>query len=204
MDLTYSQAGQDVFVRKILKNKKNGYFLEIGSNDPKIINNTYVLEKELEWKGIMVEIDESFLESYKKHRENSIHVIEDAVKCDYLKVLKENNFPENIDYLQIDLEVNNKSTLEALINLDENVFGKYKFATITFEHDIYRGDYFNTRKLSREIFEKHGYIRVFRDVKLDDCSFEDWYIHPELVDMEYITKIKTEEVLSWQNILKRL
>lgn len=51
------QAEQDKFVLNILNNKKNGFFLELGSNHPIIINNTYVLEKEYNWKGIMVEYD---------------------------------------------------------------------------------------------------------------------------------------------------
>ena len=59
-----------------------------------------------------------------------------------------------MDYLQIDLDVNNKSTLDTLMLLDQTVFDKYKFSTVTFENDIYTGDYFNTRELSREIFKK--------------------------------------------------
>ena len=38
------QAEQDKYVLNVLKHKKNGYFLEIGSNHPININNTYVLE----------------------------------------------------------------------------------------------------------------------------------------------------------------
>lgn len=46
MDKIYNgQALQDEFVLTVLNNKKNGYFLEIGSYDPIIINNTYILEK---------------------------------------------------------------------------------------------------------------------------------------------------------------
>tara|TARA_Y100000768_G_C23458310_1_gene442527 strand:+ start:252 stop:419 length:168 start_codon:yes stop_codon:yes gene_type:complete len=48
------QSLQDKFVLNMLKYKKNGYFLEIGSNDPININNTYILEKDYEWNGIMV------------------------------------------------------------------------------------------------------------------------------------------------------
>lgn len=39
------QAEQDKFVLNILKNKKKGFFLEIGSNHPIKINNSYILEK---------------------------------------------------------------------------------------------------------------------------------------------------------------
>ena len=48
----YGQAEQDKFVLNMLNNKENGYFLEIGSNDPIHINNTYILEKDYNWKGI--------------------------------------------------------------------------------------------------------------------------------------------------------
>ena len=37
------QAEQDKFVLNVLNNKKNGYFLEIGSNHPININNSYLL-----------------------------------------------------------------------------------------------------------------------------------------------------------------
>ena len=42
---TYSQSSQDLFVSLIMKEKKNGYFLEIGSNDPLNNNNSFLLEK---------------------------------------------------------------------------------------------------------------------------------------------------------------
>ena len=49
------QAEQDKFVLNVLKFKKNGYFLEVGSWDAAWINNTFVLETEHDWHGIMVE-----------------------------------------------------------------------------------------------------------------------------------------------------
>ena len=51
------------------------YFLEIGSNHPIIHNNTYLLEKEFNWKGLMIEYDGSFEELYKTNRPNSIYKI---------------------------------------------------------------------------------------------------------------------------------
>ncbi len=201
---SYSQAGQDIFIRKVLKEKRNGYFLEIGSNDPIKINNTYILERDYNWKGIMVEWDISFLESYKKTRPNSIYIIGDAINADYLKILEENNFPKEMDYLQIDLEVENKSTLNTLLHLDNTILNKYKFATITFEHDIYRGDYYNTREISRNIFKKRGYELIFRDIKNEGSMFEDWYICPDLVDMNYINSIKNTNSSEYTDVIKIL
>jgi hypothetical protein len=176
-----SQARQDDFVLKCLDYKRNGTFLEIGSASPIMWNNSFSLEKKYNWRGIMVEIDWGYLESYKTVRPNSYHIIGDASTVDYKTALNNANMPKNIDYLQIDLEVENMSTLNCLYNLDKHVFDEYKFAVVTFEHDFYRGDFFDTRNISRQIFEKRGYKRIFSDVQIKGLAFEDWYIHPDLV-----------------------
>ncbi len=186
------QVLQDKFILHVLKNKRNGTFIEIGSNHPITINNTYLLEKEYDWKGIMIEYDSSWLDLYKLHRPNSIHIINDATKINYDELFKNNNLPNNIDYLQIDLHIQkDNSTLQTLKKLNNEVFDNYKFATITFEHDIYDDfSYPKTRDLSRKIFEDRGYFRVFDDICNNNNPFEDWYVYPELVNMEYINYIK--------------
>ena len=197
---SHSQAGQDTFVLNVLKHKKNGWYVEIGTHCPiSLGNNTYFLERDYEWRGLMVEYDRSFEEKYKIHRPKSWYIIDDARRIDYYSFLKEKAFPKEIDYLQIDLDVNNRSTLDTLELFDSTVFTEYKFATITFEHDIYTGDYFNTRAESRKIFEKRGYILVFPDVQVQYGGwnpFEDWYVHPDLVDMDYVNRIKCDRSLT--------
>jgi hypothetical protein len=207
------QAEQDKFVLNVLKNKKNGYFLEIGSNHPILINNSYVLEKKHDWKGIMVEYDSTFLSLYKEHRPNSIHIMNDATKIDYKNVFENNNMPLSLDYLQIDLEVTNGSTLQTLQKLDNEIFDTYKFATVTFEHDIYHTNFANTRLESRNIFKKRGYICVFEDINNQGLNpYEDWYVHPDLVDMNYVNNLIennkiyyvnnaiTKKTINWQDI----
>ena len=196
------QVFQDMFVDKIT-NKKNGTFLEIGSNHPIVSNNTYILEKKHNWKGIMVEYLTEFEALYKIERPHSIHIFQDARKVNYREIL-DANFNENIDYLQIDLDVDNNSTMDTLNLLNTTVFDKYKFATVTFEHDIYTGDYFNTRESSRQIFKDRGYVLTFPDVKVffmnSYNSFEDWYIHPDLISSEIINKCKTSDSLNKEQI----
>lgn len=180
-----SQACQDLFVLKMTNYKHYGTYLEIGSNHPIIHNNSFLLRKKYNWKGIMVEYDKNFEILYKNDDTKPFYVIGDARLIDYKKLLDENNFPKNIDYLQIDLDVNNRSTLDTLELLNKTVFDSYTFATITFEHDIYTGNFFDTREKSRNIFKNKGYVRVFSDVSVfyegKNCQFEDWYIHPSLV-----------------------
>ena len=205
---TYSQASQDIFVRILTKNKKNGTFLEIGSNDPITHNNSYVLESENNYKGILVEYDKSFEQAYKVHRKNSIYILNDAQKVNYREILDSNNFPTEMDYLQIDLDVNNRSTLNTLELLNKTVFDRYKFATVTFEHDIYSGNYFNTQNISRQIFKERGYILVFPDISVfwegKYCKFEDWYVHKDLVSPDIINKIKSDVSLTHEEIVLQL
>lgn len=152
----------------------------------------------------MVEYDTSFENSYKQHRPNSLYQIKDATLVNYRQLLHENNFPKNIDYLQIDLDVDNKSTLQTLQLLNNTVFDNYKFATITFEHDIYTGNYFDTQSISREIFKDKGYILLFPDVSVffegSYKKFEDWYVHPDLVDNNYINKMKRNSSITTDEI----
>jgi hypothetical protein len=184
------QAAQDKFVLTVLDFKKNGYYVEIGSNHPIRINNTYQLEKVHGWKGIMVEYDASFLASYKAIRPNSIHVMQDATTIDYTSLFRDSPVPTAIDYLQIDLEVNNGSTLRVLQKLDEEVMDTHTFAVVTFEHDIYRSNYLDTREASRAIFKKRGYVCVFEDIDNEGYAFEDWYVHPSLVDVSYVSLLQ--------------
>jgi FkbM family methyltransferase len=51
----YSQLGQDREVVEFYKEKRNGYFVEIGANDGMKLSNTYALERDYDWKGICVE-----------------------------------------------------------------------------------------------------------------------------------------------------
>ena len=210
---TYSQQDKDLFVSKLLDGKRDGYFLQIGSDDSVIINNTYSLEKNYNWSGLIVDYNEPmFEEIYKKLRPNSHYVTENAVELNYLDIFKRFNFPKDMDYLQIGLEVSDGSALNTLFNLNDSILNKYRFATIIFKHDIYKGNYCDTRNISRDIFESNGYILLFSDVRNGPCPFEDWYVHPDLVDMNYVNNLIennkkyyvnhpiTEKTLNWKDI----
>lgn len=50
-----AQIKQDMFVLAELGFKRDGYFVEFGATDGKELSNTYMLEKELGWTGILAE-----------------------------------------------------------------------------------------------------------------------------------------------------
>ncbi len=61
-----SEAGQDDWVILKSREKRDGFFVDIGSADACIISNTYRLEKDYGWNGICIEPNDLFTDSYKE------------------------------------------------------------------------------------------------------------------------------------------
>jgi hypothetical protein len=51
----FSQVRQDFIVSNLLGGKRNGYFVDLASNDAIRISNTYALERDFGWTGICIE-----------------------------------------------------------------------------------------------------------------------------------------------------
>ncbi len=183
----FSQIYQDMFVLSMTNGKRNGTFLEIGAADPFKGNNTALLETKFNWKGVSIEYDENFISNYKKTRKSNIlHV--NALEIDYKKLLEENFEEKVIDYLQLDIEPA-RNTYECMLRIP---FDEYKFAVITYEHDYYVDVTRSYREKSRQFLESKGYICVVNDLSPDGVSnFEDWWVHPDLVDHEIILKMSS-------------
>jgi FkbM family methyltransferase len=79
MNTSYSQIGQDTYyLENISKNKKNGFFLDIGANDGILTSNTAKLEFEYGWSGICIEANLDLITDLTKNRPNS-KVVHSAV-----------------------------------------------------------------------------------------------------------------------------
>jgi len=199
----YSDARQDQFVANLLNFKKDGYCVDIGSCHSIISNNTFTFQ-ELGWTSISVEINSQYNDSYYT-RQKGTHYNEDALKINYKEVFEENEFPNVIDYLSLDVDTLSLSVLKIL------PFSEYRFKAITIEHDAYLyGDKYRSEQ--RKILTELGYQLICSNVlvpnpghegyKGEDCPFEDWWIHPLEFDKDLIERIESDNMQPFDIISK--
>ena len=172
-----SQAAQESFVLNQLKEKRNGYYVEIGGYHATELSNTYLLETEYDWSGVSLEIDPTRADAYNQARKNPCLAV-DATTYNLRPYFVDNKWPKQIDYLQIDIEPAHQ-TLAALINLPMD----YRYSVITFEHDRYvGGDNDKHQATAYEFLTDYGYKRVVHNL----LNFEDWYIDPNIIDCDFL------------------
>ena len=154
---TYSQAGQDIFVRLIL-GEKPGTFLDIGCAGD-VFSNTKALEEE-GWTGWLIDVDPNAA----KGRKNPFFQMD--VRQGHIVP------PFDPDYLSLDVD---EASLSALLNIP---LKQIHFKVITIEHDAYR--FGNAlREGERASLMSLGYQLVCKDVCATAGNpFEDWWVDP--------------------------
>ena len=171
----WSQSMQDMFVLSMLNGKRNGVYVEIGADQPRVISNSYLLEKDFDWAGVSFELDGDKVIYFNSIRRNKC-LCEDATTYDYKFLFEDRNFPKQIDYLQLDIDPA-EGTLAALKTLP---LDDYRFSVITYETDVYSSGA-DIQDEQIEILESHGYQLVAKNVKCEGNPYEDWWIDPAIV-----------------------
>ena len=67
-----SQLRQDVFALAQLDFKRGGFFIEFGATDGIELNNTYLMETEYDWQGILAEPARGWHDNLKQNRKATI------------------------------------------------------------------------------------------------------------------------------------
>lgn len=154
----------------ILNEKRDGYYVELGSGHYMEGNNTYLLETGFGWRGLAIDVDAELAAEYNSNRKNECVAV-DALAFNYKKYFQEHNFPKVIDYLQIDID--NQDSGSPLLALLALPLLEYRFRVITFEHDVISNyKWAQQRDAQREILYYLGYRLTGH---LDE---EDWWLDP--------------------------
>ena len=186
IERNYAESFQDIAVLTLLQGKRQGIYLEIGAGYPLYGNNTYLLESKFDWRGLALDLNIESIERYFRDRTNP-GILRDGTQVDYQYLLQSSNMPVVIDYLQLDCDPANV-TYEILTRIP---FDLYKFAVITYEHDHYRDPVNSFKDKSRMFLQSKGYELLITNVgSTENKDFEDWWIHPELVNREIVTRLR--------------
>ena len=96
----------------LLNYKKNGIFLDINCKDGITNNNTYLMEKKYDWKGILIESSPNLINLLIKNRSSKNIYINDII-YNYQKLIDKYNIKE-IDFLNIDTDDNKFDFLQSI------------------------------------------------------------------------------------------
>lgn len=195
-----SQLMQDLFVLDQLKFKKRGYFVEFGAADGVNLSNSYILEKEFDWQGIVAEPSKGWHKSLKNNRgcfidERCVWSVSgeklmfSQVEVNELSTLSEfessdsHNRENNEKYL-----VETISLSDLLREYDAPKFIDYISIDTegselkilkSFDFDYYKvklitveHNYTSQREQIYDFLVSIGYKRVFQEIS----EFDDWYI----------------------------
>jgi len=102
-----SQLRQDLVVLSLLDFKRNGYFVEFGATNGFDLSNTYLLEKDFGWSGILAEPARCWHKDLRNNRDCHVETV--CVWRDSYSILKFNE----VDTAEL-------STIDAYSSLDNH------------------------------------------------------------------------------------
>lgn len=195
-----SHQSQDILVQLLLNFKENGYFVEFGATDGIVWNNTFVLEKEYNWTGILAEPAKIWYNSLSANRsakidnrcvwEVSNQLIQfDEVRDPFMSTtegvltnspLVETYSVPTVSLLDLLKEHGAPQTIDYLsidtkgtefTILKDFDFTKYDIKIITCNHQ-----FLPTRSAIYALMIANGFVRICNEISWVD----DWYVKPEI------------------------
>jgi FkbM family methyltransferase len=138
-----SQFLQDIIVLDLLDFKKEGYFIELGACDGVVNSNTYLLEKNFSWDGILIEPVKSYFKELCKNRNS---------ECLNLAILDEKK--EKVLFTETD-------------NKDLSTLSKYKFNDIHNENRENSTEYFVMTDTLQSVIKENSSQKIIDYLSLD-------------------------------------
>ncbi len=197
-----SQLLQDLFV--VLKSnfKRNGFFVEFGATNGVSLSNTYLLEKRLNWSGILVEPCKKFHEDLKRNRNSIIDIrcvyersgekilfseVDDLVLStisnysdeDSHKKSRKNNKTYEVETISLEdlLEFYDSPRVIDYLSIDTegseyDILKNFNYDKYKFNIITVEHNYTKKREQIKKLLESKGYKRIFENVS----KWDDWYI----------------------------
>jgi FkbM family methyltransferase len=208
--LSKSQIRQDLFVLIATNFKREGFFVEFGATDGISLNNSYLLEKEFSWKGILAEPARMWHKTLKTTR--NAHISTSCVWSDSGRSIDfiEASVPELStveEYMNSDSHAKSRSILQSysvdtislndlLVKYDApkiidylsidtegsefKILSQLDFKIWKFRVITVEHNFTEQRKSIHDLLVSNGYVRVFEEAS----RFDDWYLNSEHIKID--------------------
>ena len=195
----YGRTEEDKFVLYVTEKKTHGFFVDLGSKHPIHENPTFLLEKDYQWKGIYAPATELSLSS-PLLQERRCNVSPLPTPTDYKSWFQGNEIPPHVDFLNINLNVDDGTAKHTIEVFDRDIFTEHQFTVVVFRHDIYRTNEKQTRDIARNIMKKHGYLLAIENMaSINNMDvYQDWYVLGSRVDRDQIENLRRKNEKSYQ------
>ena len=200
-----SQLGQDILALSISGLEKSGFFVEFGAADGIALSNSYLLEKNFGWNGILCEPSTGWYEALKQNRSCVIDT-----RCVYSVSGQKISFSENylgelsaitayaepnasgilkrttssyevetISLLDL-LKVHNAPRFIDFLSIDTEgsefeILKNFDFESYSFGSICVEHNFGETREQINTLLLANDYVQVHSDLS----DFDDWYIQAE-------------------------
>jgi FkbM family methyltransferase len=199
---SYSQLNQDLLALYVHDKKTNGFFVEFGACDGIELSNTYLLEKDYGWNGILAEPANVYHEQLENNRNCLIEkkcvyskTNEKILfqECDLAMLSTVNDYKNNGDWATEERN-NGRSYFVDTTTLDDLLVEHNSPQSIDYvsidvegsEYEILNSFSFNwdvklftiehnftpNRNKIYELMKKNNYERIFQEIS----EWDDWYI----------------------------
>ena len=197
-----AQLRQDLLALWYNGFRKNGYFVDFGASDGVQWSNTFLLEKEFQWEGILGEPARRYYQSLRKVR--NCHIETNCIwsqtgetlqfnetKIGYYSTIEQFSSFDNhgehrkdgkryavqsISLLDLLVKYNAPTHIDYL-SLDTEgseyeILSSFDFSRYSFTLITCEHNYTDNREKIHALLSKHGYKRIMKEVS----QFDDWYI----------------------------
>lgn len=203
-----SQCLQDIVVLALLNFKKNGFFVEFGATDGLFLSNTFLLEKEKKWNGILSEPSKIQNKGLKINRSCNLDyrcvwsksgekitfseaklphlsTINFFTKSDQHKNLRRSSNQYQVETISLEklLEQFRAPSHIEFLSIDTEgseyeILKEFNFLKYTFSVLLVEHNFTEKRDLIYKLLTNKGYYRI-----LDNISdVDDWYVSKSIFD----------------------
>jgi FkbM family methyltransferase len=195
---SFGQLKQDLFVLSYFNFKEKGFFIEFGAADGINLSNTFLLEKEFKWDGIVAEPAKKFHDSLFENRNCFIETdcvwdktgvkvkfVEDGLlsTIDEFKCKDMHSRNSNVNYMVNTISLNNlleKYDAPKIIDYlsidtegsEYEILKSLDFKTYTFKIITVEHNYTENRDKIYNLLTENGFKRVYTEI----TDYDDWYV----------------------------